>query len=73
MVPNMNTPAPRSPQLADAEPLAKAPDARWQTAVGFGEAIQRASGTTAPEAVPPFDVKITLLPFGVVMGCACAS
>ncbi len=35
--------------------LAKAPEARWATAVSFGEAIQRASGTTAPEAVPPFD------------------
>jgi len=35
--------------------LAKAPADRWPTALAFGEAIQRAAGTTAPEAVPPFD------------------
>jgi tRNA A-37 threonylcarbamoyl transferase component Bud32 len=35
--------------------LAKQPGERWPTAVAFGEAIQRAAGTTAPEAVPPFD------------------
>ncbi|HEY6039793.1 MAG TPA: serine/threonine-protein kinase, partial [Kofleriaceae bacterium] len=37
--------------------LAKAPAERWPTALAFGEAIQRAAGTTAPEAVPPFDAR----------------
>ncbi|MEP6861583.1 MAG: serine/threonine-protein kinase [Deltaproteobacteria bacterium] len=37
--------------------LAKAPGERWPTAVAFGEAIQRAAGTSAPEAVPPFDTR----------------
>jgi len=35
--------------------LAKAPGDRWPTSMAFGEAIARAAGTTAIEAVPPFD------------------
>ncbi|MEO8553109.1 MAG: protein kinase, partial [Kofleriaceae bacterium] len=35
--------------------LAKAPGDRWPTSIAFGEAIARAAGTTAIEAVPPFD------------------
>ncbi|MDB4953373.1 MAG: serine/threonine protein kinase with repeat [Myxococcales bacterium] len=43
--------------LADAvmRALEKRPEARWQTAVGFGEAVSRAVGTSAPETVPIFD------------------
>ncbi len=35
--------------------LEKDPDRRWPTAITLSEAIQRASGTTATEAVPIFD------------------
>ena len=35
--------------------LAKQPDARWQTALELGDAVRRAIGGTAPEAVPIFD------------------
>ena len=35
--------------------LEKDPDARWPTALAFGDAVQRAAGAAAPEAVPMFD------------------
>ena len=35
--------------------LAKRPEARWPSAVEFGEAVRRAVGSAAPEAVPIFD------------------
>ena len=35
--------------------LEKEPEARWPTALAFGEAIQRAAGTGAAEVVPIFD------------------
>ena len=35
--------------------IAKRPDARWQTAIELGEAIQRTLGTALAEAVPIFD------------------
>ena len=44
-------------RLADVimRALAKRADARWPTAVALAEAVQRAVGGTAPEAVPIFD------------------
>ncbi|HUS32117.1 MAG TPA: serine/threonine-protein kinase [Kofleriaceae bacterium] len=46
-----------SPSLADVimKALAKQPEQRWQTAVAFAEAVQRAVGTPVTEAVPLFD------------------
>jgi tRNA A-37 threonylcarbamoyl transferase component Bud32 len=35
--------------------LAKLPEQRWPTAVAFADAVQRAAGTPAAEAVPMFD------------------
>jgi tRNA A-37 threonylcarbamoyl transferase component Bud32 len=35
--------------------LAKQPEARWPSALAFGEALRRAIGGAAPEAVPIFD------------------
>ncbi len=44
-------------RLADVimRALAKRADARWPTAVALADAVQRAVGGTAPEAVPIFD------------------
>ncbi|HTL38791.1 MAG TPA: protein kinase [Kofleriaceae bacterium] len=46
-----------SPLLSDVilKALAKQPDQRWQTAVAFAEALQRAAGSPMAEAVPLFD------------------
>jgi tRNA A-37 threonylcarbamoyl transferase component Bud32 len=45
------------PGIADAvmRALAKSADARWQSAIAFGEAIRNAAGVTAPEIVPILD------------------
>lgn len=50
-------PATVAQPLADVilRALAKQPDARWPTALTFGEAVRRAIGGAAPEAVPIFD------------------
>jgi tRNA A-37 threonylcarbamoyl transferase component Bud32 len=59
---HLRAPPPALPERVP-EPLATAiyralekdPDGRWPTALAFGEAVQRAAGASAPEAVPSFD------------------
>ncbi|NVB83771.1 MAG: serine/threonine-protein kinase PknK [Kofleriaceae bacterium] len=55
VVPSLPASVPAAVADAIMRALAKAPDARWPTAVTFAEAIQRAAGTTSAETVPIFD------------------